>query len=112
MNKLTRQNQLRKGILELCILKIIELRQPIYSSDILKLLKQENLIVVEGTLYPILTRIKNQSLVMYKRSESNLGPPRKYYYLTEDGQTHLKSLTSIWNQLSNVVNTFLNTTTI
>ncbi len=90
--------QMRKGILEYCILSIIS-RNEIYASDILDVLKQAKLIVVEGTLYPLLTRLKNDGLLDYSWQESTMGPPRKYYTLTKDGQTFLKALDATWDEL-------------
>ena len=94
--------QMRKGILEYCILSIIS-RQEIYASDILEVLKQSKLIVVEGTLYPLLTRLKNDGLLDYAWQESTQGPPRKYYTLTKDGQTFLKALDATWDELKKSV---------
>ncbi len=90
--------QMRKGILEYCILSIIS-REEIYASDILDVLKQAKLIVVEGTLYPLLTRLKNDGLLDYSWQESTMGPPRKYYTLTKDGRTFLKALDATWDEL-------------
>jgi PadR family transcriptional regulator PadR len=90
--------QMRKGILEYCILAIIS-RKEIYASDILDVLKKAKLIVVEGTLYPLLTRLKNDGLLDYSWKESTMGPPRKYYTLTKDGQTFLKALDATWDEL-------------
>ncbi|HMT30211.1 MAG TPA: PadR family transcriptional regulator, partial [Bacteroidia bacterium] len=75
------QAQMRKGVLEFCILSIIS-QGEIYPSDIITKMKEAKLIVVEGTLYPLLTRLKNASLLAYTWVESNSGPPRKYYKLT------------------------------
>ena len=79
------KSQMRKGILEYCILSIIN-RQEVYTSDILEALRQANLLVVEGTLYPLLSRLKNNGLLKYRWQESTDGPPRKYFTLTEEGQ--------------------------
>lgn len=95
--------QLRKGVLELCILAIIS-DEEAYPSDIIERLKKEELIVVEGTMYPLLTRLKNAGLLGYNWKESSSGPPRKYYHLTEDGQGFLKELAGAWNHLATVVN--------
>lgn len=89
---------MRKGILEYCILSIIS-RGEIYASDILEQLKQAKLIVVEGTLYPLLTRLKNDGLLAYSWQESTMGPPRKYYQLTTEGQSFLKALDNSWQEL-------------
>ena len=79
------KSQMRKGLLEYCILSIIS-RDEAYASDILDILKTSQLLVVEGTLYPLLTRMKNEGLLSYRWQESTGGPPRKYYTLTPDGQ--------------------------
>ncbi len=94
---------MRKGVLELCILSIIGKRDEVYASDILHELKQAQLIVVEGTLYPLLTRLKNDELLSYRWEESKSGPPRKYYRLTESGQQLLTELKSGWNELVTAV---------
>lgn len=99
MNLENTQSQMRKGILEYCILAIIS-RGEIYASDILEELKQARLIVVEGTLYPLLTRLKNAGLLNYKWVESAQGPPRKYYELTENGKTFLEELHATWKELN------------
>lgn len=96
--------QMKKGILELCILTIIS-RGEAYASDIIIELKKANLIVVEGTLYPLLTRLKNEELLNYNWFESNSGPPRKYYQLTKNGQQFLNEINQSWNDLVNSVNT-------
>lgn len=90
--------QMRKGVLELCILAIIE-EDEVYPSDIIARLKANDLIVVEGTLYPLLTRLKNDGLLEYTWRESNSGPPRKYFKITEVGSKVLESLSSSWQQL-------------
>ncbi|HQV77426.1 MAG TPA: PadR family transcriptional regulator [Chitinophagales bacterium] len=94
--------QMRKGILEFCILGIIS-RGEVYASDILDALKNANMLVVEGTVYPLLTRLKNAGLLTYEWKESNSGPPRKYFTLTLDGQSALDDLKGTWNELSNAV---------
>lgn len=98
MNLENTQIQMRKGILEYCILHIIA-RGEVYASDMLDELTAAKMIVVEGTLYPLLTRLKNAGLVEYKWVESKSGPPRKYYTLTELGETFLKGLTDTWEEL-------------
>jgi PadR family transcriptional regulator, regulatory protein PadR len=90
--------QMRKGVLEMCILAIIE-KDEVYPSDIIARLKANDLIVVEGTLYPLLTRLKNDGLLDYSWRESNAGPPRKYFKVTEIGQKFLEGLTTSWQQL-------------
>ena len=97
-------SQMRKGVLELCILSIIAERKDAYASDILGKLKDSKLIVVEGTLYPLLTRLKNDGLLSYRWEESKSGPPRKYYQITEIGEKMLKELAIGWNELIDAVN--------
>ena len=97
------QSQMRKGILEYCILLIIA-RGEMYASDILKELKTANLIVVEGTLYPLLNRLKTAGLLSYTWAESNEGPPRKYYSLTEKGKKNLELLNQSWQTLTSSIN--------
>ncbi len=96
--------QMRKGILEYCILSILE-DNDAYTSEILKRLKDAELIVVEGTIYPLLTRLKNAGLLAYRWEESTSGPPRKYYALTETGKLFLEELAKTWQDLSNAVTT-------
>lgn len=98
MNLENTQVQMRKGILEYCILHIIS-RGEVYASDMLDELTSAKMIVVEGTLYPLLTRLKNSGLLEYKWVESKSGPPRKYYKLTDGGQQFLNGLTETWNEL-------------
>ena len=100
--------QMRKGVLEFCILSILS-ENDAYATDIIKMLKSSKLIVVEGTLYPLLTRQKNAGLLSYRWEESTQGPPRKYYALTEKGKEFLKELENSWNELVNAVNS-INTT--
>ena len=100
------QVQMRKGILEYCILHIIS-RGEIYASEILDELINARIMVVEGTLYPLLTRLKNSGLLDYKWVESTSGPPRKYYVLTETGQMFLDNLNGTWNELSQSVSTII-----
>jgi PadR family transcriptional regulator PadR len=90
--------QMRKGVLELCILAIIA-EEEVYPSDIIARLKANDLIVVEGTLYPLLTRLKNEGSVTYSWRESNAGPPRKYFTITEEGRLFLRGLSESWQQL-------------
>ncbi|WP_299707184.1 PadR family transcriptional regulator [uncultured Pontibacter sp.] len=92
------QVQMRKGILEFCILEIIS-RGEVYASDMLEELTAAKMIVVEGTLYPLLTRLKNAGLLDYSWVESTSGPPRKYYTLTETGRTFLEQLRETWGEL-------------
>ncbi len=97
------QAQMRKGVLEFCILSIIS-QQEIYPSDIITRMKEAKLIVVEGTLYPLLTRLKNAGLLSYRWEESSSGPPRKYYQLTPLGEEFLKGLRLTWEELTEAVN--------
>ena len=89
---------MRKGILEYCILAIIA-REDSYAPKIIAELKQAQMIVVEGTLYPILTRQKNAGLLTYRWEESPQGPPRKSYMLTEAGRQQLAMLDEAWDEL-------------
>jgi PadR family transcriptional regulator PadR len=100
------QTQMRKGILEYCILSIIS-RGDIYASDIINELKEARLLVVEGTLYPLLTRLKNNGLLSYNWVESTSGPPRKYYKLSPAGVDVLNQLDKTWDELLYSVNTAL-----
>jgi PadR family transcriptional regulator, regulatory protein PadR len=100
-------SQMRKGVLEFCILAIISKNKEVYASDILEQLKNAELIVVEGTLYPLLTRLKNDGLLSYRWEESKTGPPRKYYQITETGTQLLNSLQQGWDQLVDSVNTIV-----
>ncbi len=97
---------MKKGVLELCILSII-LEKEAYASDILMKLKESELIVVEGTLYPLLTRLKNEGFLNYYWEESKSGPPRKYYKLTSNGEKFLEALTKAWKELQSAVNKFI-----
>jgi PadR family transcriptional regulator, regulatory protein PadR len=90
--------QMRKGVLELCILSIVS-HEDAYASDIIDKLKGAKLIVVEGTLYPLLTRLKNDGLLSYRWEESTQGPPRKYYKITETGQKALDDMALDWRDL-------------
>ena len=94
--------QMRKGVLEYCILGILS-KGDAYASDIIERLKGAKLIVVEGTLYPLLTRLKNAGLLEYRWEESNAGPPRKYYSLSAQGRAFLFELKRTWENLNNAV---------
>ena len=98
MNLENTKAQMRKGVLEFCILSIIS-NGDAYTSDIIGKLKEAKLIVVEGTLYPLLTRLKNAGLLSYRWEESNSGPPRKYYGLTELGTRVLAELKTTLDEL-------------
>ena len=95
--------QMRKGILEYCILSVLS-RNSCYASDIIRELKEARVIVVEGTLYPLLTRQKNAGLLSYRWEESQQGPPRKYYELTPEGKEYLADLDKSWDELVESVN--------
>lgn len=103
MNLENTQIQMRKGILEFCILHIIS-RGEVYASDMLEELTSAKIMVVEGTLYPLLTRLRKAGLVDYKWVESNSGPPRKYYTITEEGTNFLNSLGYTWEELMKSTN--------
>ena len=95
--------QMRKGVLEYCILSILQ-HGDAYTSEIISHLKDAKLLVVEGTVYPLLTRLKNAGLLSYRWEESTSGPPRKYYGLTETGNLFLKELNGTWSDLVEAVN--------
>lgn len=101
--------QMRKGVLEYCILSVIK-GTDAYTSDILKQLKEAKMLVVEGTVYPLLTRLKNTGLLSYRWEESSSGPPRKYYKLTDQGDKFLVELETSWNELNDAVKKLTNTT--
>lgn len=94
--------QMRKGVLEYCILLVLD-GKPLYASDIIQNLKEAKMIVVEGTLYPLLTRLKNAGLLTYRWEESTQGPPRKYYELTDRGRDILNELEMSWQELVEAV---------
>jgi PadR family transcriptional regulator PadR len=96
--------QMRKGVLEYCILSILS-KNDAYASDIIKKLKEAKMIVVEGTLYPLLTRLKNAGLLSYRWEESTQGPPRKYYGITDTGRAFLIELDGSWQELVDAVTT-------
>lgn len=96
------KSQMRKGYLEYCILLILK-KRPAYVSDILSELKAAHLIVVEGTLYPLMTRLKNSGLLAYRWEESTQGPPRKYYEMTPEGEAFLDELDKAWAEINAVV---------
>ena len=98
---------MRKGLLEYCILSIIS-RGEAYASDILEMLKKAELLVVEGTIYPLLTRMKNEGLLSYRWQESTEGPPRKYYTLTENGERLLEQLDAEWPSIYQAINQITN----
>lgn len=102
MNLENTKAQMRKGILEYCILSILDDKEA-YPSEILETLKEAKLIVVEGTLYPLLTRLKNDELLSYRWEESTSGPPRKYFSLTKLGKAFLEELDGTWEELNKAV---------
>lgn len=101
------QVQMRKGILEFCILHIIS-RGEVYASDMIEELTSARIMVVEGTLYPLLTRLKKAELVDYKWVESSSGPPRKYYTITDKGMLFLDQLSETWAELAASTNKIIN----
>jgi PadR family transcriptional regulator, regulatory protein PadR len=103
MNTDNTKAQMRKGILEYCILAILS-RNSCYAIDIINELRKAQVIVVEGTLYPLLTRQKNAGLLSYRWEESPQGPPRKYYELTDEGKKYLEDLDNVWEDLVVSVN--------
>ncbi len=102
MNIDNAKSQMRKGMLEYCVLLLLR-RRASYASDIIQQLKDADLLVVEGTLYPLLTRLKNDRLLAYRWQESTQGPPRKYYELTTEGEQFLSGLDSAWNEIENTI---------
>lgn len=107
MNVENTQAQMRKGILEYCILAILKKREA-YPSEILEELKEAKLIVVEGTIYPLLTRLKNAELLSYRWEESPSGPPRKYFTITPLGIVFLEQLNQTWSELNNAIIKIIN----
>ncbi len=95
--------QMRKGVLEYCILSVLK-DDDAYVAEILTTLKEAKMLVVEGTIYPLLMRLKNAGLLNYRWEESSSGPPRKYYGLTTTGKLFLSELNTTWNELQNAVN--------
>lgn len=101
------KSQMRKGILEYCILEIIS-HQEAYASEILECLKAADLLVVEGTLYPLLSRMKNAGILAYRWQESPSGPPRKYFCITDKGRELLAGLEQEWRAINTSVNRISN----
>lgn len=97
------RTQMRKGLLEYCILRILS-KGEAYASSIIEGLRTADMIVVEGTLYPLLIRLKNQGVLTYRWEESTQGPPRKYYMITEKGESLLQEMDSAWNELVESIN--------
>jgi PadR family transcriptional regulator PadR len=100
------QSQMRKGVLELCTLSVLAGGEA-YPTEIIELLKDSKMMVVEGTLYPLLTRLKNANYLTYRWEESTSGPPRKYYKLTEQGEKLLNELEATWDEMAHAVNKLL-----
>lgn len=111
MNTENIKAQMRKGVLEYCILSVIKTGDS-YVSDLIDELKKGNLLVVEGTLYPLLTRLKNADFLTYRWEESTSGPPRKYYAITEKGNIFLEELALTWQDLEHSVNVITKTQNI
>ena len=103
MNTDNTKSQMRKGMLEYCIMLLLH-QQSCYANDIIQRLLKAEMIVMEGTLYPLLSRLKNDGLLRYEWRESTQGPPRKYYTLTADGQEALSQLDASWEEISRTVN--------
>ena len=104
MNVENTESQMRKGLLEFCILGIIQREKEAYPSDIAEQLKEAKLVVLEGTLYPLLMRLKNAGMLTYRWEESTSGPPRKYYALTRQGIKFYVQLYETWTEISAAVN--------
>lgn len=104
MNIENTQSQMRKGVLEFCILSVIR-KKEVYPSEIIVEMKAAELQILEGTLYPLLTRLKNAGLLSYRWEESPSGPPRKYFSLTKSGQSFYEELQITWTQLTKAVAT-------
>ncbi|MBS3992749.1 MAG: PadR family transcriptional regulator [Bacteroidetes bacterium] len=107
MNIENTKAQMRKGVLEYCILSVLQ-HEDAYTTEILSGLKDAKMLVVEGTVYPLLTRLKNAGLLNYRWEESTSGPPRKYYGLTESGKIFLKELDATWAELNEAVTLITN----
>ena len=91
-------------MLEYCILSVLD-RKESYASSLIEELKAANMIVVEGTIYPLLIRLKNQGLLTYRWEESTQGPPRKYYGITELGRAMLLQMDTEWNEMVKTIET-------
>ena len=98
---------MKKGLLELCILGIVMKKNEAYPSEILEELKSAKMIVLEGTIYPLLTRLKNAGMLAYRWEESTSGPPRKYFSVTDKGKNTYKELKELWQELHESINTIL-----
>lgn len=106
MNIENTKAQMRKGVLEFCILSVLSEGEH-YPTEIIERMKKAKLLIVEGTLYPLLTRLKNEGLLSYRWEESPSGPPRKYFTLTDTGKNFLKELTDNWTELTTSVNNII-----
>ena len=109
MNIENTKAQMRKGVLEFCILSVLSEGEH-YPTEIIERMKTAKLLIVEGTLYPLLTRLKNEGLLSYRWEESTSGPPRKYFTLTDTGKAFLKELTDNWMELTTSVNNIIQQT--
>lgn len=109
MNIENTKAQMRKGVLEFCILSILSDGER-YPTEIIEKMKEGKLLIVEGTLYPLLTRLKNDGLLAYRWEESTSGPPRKYFTLTDEGKRFLKELIESWTELTTSVNNIIQQT--
>lgn len=109
MNEEKNITQFRKGVLELCILSVLA-KQDAYVSDLIDVLKKSQLIVVEGTMYPLLMRLKNDGYLSYRWEESKSGPPRKYYRISDEGKIYLSKLEEAWQEMLETVNEIRNIT--
>ncbi len=109
MNEEKNITQFRKGVLELCILSVLA-KQDAYVSDLIDVLKKSKLIVVEGTMYPLLMRLKNDGYLSYRWEESKSGPPRKYYRISDEGKIYLSKLEEAWQEMLETVNEIRNIT--
>ncbi len=96
-------NAVRKGLLEYALLKVIS-SDKVYVADMLKRLQDTEFATQEGTLYPLLSRLRRESLVDYEWRESESGPPRKYYELTRKGAALLADLDAYWKRLTTTIN--------
>ena len=107
MNIDNTQSQMRKGIHEFCILSVIR-RSEVYPGDIIEQMRAADLDILEGTLYPLLTRLKNAGMLSYRWEESTGGPPRKYFSLTPEGEKYYTAMAETWSKLSSAVNALIN----
>jgi PadR family transcriptional regulator PadR len=106
MNIENTASQMRKGVLEFCVLSVIS-KGEAYPSDIIEKMKAANFQLLEGTLYPLLTRLKNAGMLTYRWVESNSGPPRKYFSLTDQGLSFYQELDNTWQEMVSAVDTVI-----